>query len=528
VAEVVVGYGTRSLLSEVSCDGGDTGGVVAINGANGSLRWRYKTSPDNMNNFILNGTIGSPALSDVDGNGSLEIGFGSVNNNIYLLDAAGALLWKYRAYDTVWSTPAFADVNGDGRKEMLIGTDWNGPVNDPILPPGPDFPNAYGFLYAFNTAGGPGQNRNFGQGVLWRQEFDQVIFSSPAVADLDGDGTLEVVIGSGTFWGGNRGNWVKILDAASGGVERTLTMPAKVPSVPALGDLDGNGTIDIVASAATDATSNVVAWRHDGTKLWETAPTSPENGSRASFEKYTNSPIIADLDGNGSLEVAITSGKHVAVLRGDNGQQLTSASNGGGDNRPVMWMWLFNASTPAVGDMDGDGDLELASAGSNIHVDYNFPSSGPGFMYAWTNFGTWLGSPAAPGRTPYAAPWPMAHGGPTHAGALASAISAPASLSSFLTTGTSQTFELPVRANNGDVIGWSVSESDPSGIVTFSPASGSDGRLRITLTAPNAAGDYSATLTLTAGGLPSKTITLSVTSTTATVRQTGLPLTFGR
>jgi hypothetical protein len=187
-------------------------------------------------------------------------------------------------------------------------------------------------------------------------------------------------------------------------------------------------------------------------------------------------------------------------------------------------MWFFNASTPAIGDLDGNGTLELAAGGTNIHTDFNHPSSGPGFMYAWGDFASWLNSPAAPGRTPYAAPWPMAHGGPRHSGVLASAIQAPSSLSSFLKVGTSQTFEVNVRANNGDVINWSASESDQSGIVSITPSSGRTERLRIRLTAPNTPGEYSATVTLSAAGLPNKVINLAVTATAADVTQTALPL----
>jgi hypothetical protein len=520
--EVVVGYGTRTALSEITCDGNDTGGVVAINGANGSLRWRYKTVPDNMNNFALNGTIASPALADTDGDGKLEVGFGSINNNVFLLSSSGTLLWKYRTFDTVFSTPAFADVNGDGRREMLIGTDF-GPNNCVPNTPGCRIPGTYGFLYAFNTAGGPNQTREFGTGYLWRAAFDTVVNSSPVVADLEGDGSLEVVIGSGNEsrdGGSARGRAVRILDAATGATKRTLPMPAQVPSTPALADLDGNGSLDIVAAAG----SWVVAWRPDGSKLWEVEPTSPEDGSKTEFVTYSNAPVVADLDGNGSLEVAIIAKKAVAVLRGDNGQQLTASSGAAGDTRPVLWMWLFNASTPAIGDLDNNGTLELAAGGTNIHTDYNFPASGPGFMYAWGDFASWLGSPPAAGRTPYATPWPMAHGGPSHIGVLASAIQAPATLSSFLKVGTSQTFEVSVRANNGDIINWSAAESDPSGLVSVTPGSGSSERLRLRLTAPNTPGEYSATVTLSAPGLPNKVITLAVTATAADVSQTGLPL----
>jgi hypothetical protein len=508
--DVVVGYG--AFVKPSSCTNNDFAGVVAINGATGALVWRFKSAFDDMNSFTLNAVLGSPALADVDGDGKLEVGFGSTNNNVYLADSSGNMLWKYRAYDSILSTPAFADINGDGRKEMIVGTDF-GPNN---LTPQGKFPSAYGWLYAFDTTGGPGQSRQFGQGYIWAKQFDQVIWSAPAVADLDGDGKQEIVVGSGCFYN-NTGNWVKIIDAATGNTKTTMTTTGCVVSSPALGDLNGDGKLDIVAASSNkaDGKGRVVAWSATGAQLWSTVAlaATAEGGD---FIEPSNSPVIADLDGNGSLEVAVVVQNSVTIFRGDNGQILTSAC-GTSDGTPAcqnskaLFMWYANRSTPAIGDVDNDGELELAIGGSHTNAafgggDY---AAGKGLLYAWRDFGTFLGSPA--GNLPaYSAPWPMFHGNAEHNGVYPQLV-AQSSVTALVKVSTTRNYPLSFKRSDDGALNWTISETDPSNVITLNRTSGTDSdQLVITFHAPAGAGTYNASLTLQSSGFAPVSIPITL------------------
>jgi hypothetical protein len=121
-----------------------------------------------------------------------------------------------------------------------------------------------------------------------------VIRSSPAIGDLDGDGRPEVVIGSnngrvGAFRASGQkmaGFW-------------PVTVPAAVRSSPAIGDIDGDRRMEIVCGCDD---GNLYAWNHDGSRL---------TGWPKSTSGYiVSTPTITDLDGDGKVEVLVGSGDH--------------------------------------------------------------------------------------------------------------------------------------------------------------------------------------------------------------------------
>ena len=64
-------------------------------------------------------------------------------------------------------------------------------------------------------------------------------------------------------------------------------------SSPALGDLDGDGDLEIVIGEGLSGGSRLFAWHNDGSKAFETAMDS---------WNIWSSPVLADLTGDGRLE----------------------------------------------------------------------------------------------------------------------------------------------------------------------------------------------------------------------------------
>ena len=156
--DVVVALGGEATTGADNWDGG----VAVYSGQTGARLWVFNS--DDWNGHVVDGhadgVISTPAVGDVNDDGSEEIVFGSWDQCIYLLDHLGNPLWGnsrlseqghchnnhgYYNEDTVWSSPALADLNGDGQLEVIIGADVSlGNIyGDP----------AGGYLYVFNAAG---------------------------------------------------------------------------------------------------------------------------------------------------------------------------------------------------------------------------------------------------------------------------------------------------------------------------------------------------------------------------------------
>lgn len=364
---VVVGYGGFTART---CDGG----VVAYRGDTGAQAWVFslKKWSKKKKFFSFRAAVyGTPRLADVDNDGELEVGFGAFDRYIYLLNADGSVRWYYQAADTVFDSPAFSDINGDGKKEMIIGTDIS--RNTAIKPPTPDG----GYLYALDAS------RSVPAGTLyrfrdrklqiWRSEFTQVIQTDPVVGDvLPSSPGQEVVVGAGCYFpegsSAKRGKWFKVVSSKTGRVLKTLPVSACSASAAAIGDVNADGIPDIVVAVSGnkgfggDGSSYIIAWTPStDTILWKVTPDL--EGAKDSYVGHNRrQPVLSDLTGDGRPEVIITMSLGVVILDGLTGEQLTC-----GDESPCTKPLLKIASSVsgsvAVADTDGDSKLEVIVAG---------------------------------------------------------------------------------------------------------------------------------------------------------------------
>lgn len=178
-----------------------------------------------------------------------------------------------------------------------------------------------------------------GLAVAWANTEVKDCFQA-AIADLDQDGTDEVVCGA---YG------ITVLDALTGAVEWTQAdADAEWPGI-AVGDLDGDGTLEVVETHTEGIfEGGVRAFSADGSRLWA-------GGKGIGYGEGADGDVaIADLDGDGRVEVVTAFG----VLDG-----IT------GDLEAQWGAWDYYASTArqprlAIADIDGDGLQDLLSQGS--------------------------------------------------------------------------------------------------------------------------------------------------------------------
>ncbi len=185
-------------------------------------------------------------------------------------------------------------------------------------------------------------------GRLWSLTTGGSVLSSPAVGDVDGNGVLDVVVGcqDGKVYAVN-GKTGRLLWAALAG--------GQVLSSPAMADLTGDGVLDVVVgtNAARVLALNGTA-RPAGTsrKIWE----GPSGLARNSGVTFRASPALTGPAGGGVDVVIGASNGRLYRLRGAGGKKAWDT----GDKLGTAGIY----ATAVLADVNGDGVLD-ALVGSN-------------------------------------------------------------------------------------------------------------------------------------------------------------------
>jgi outer membrane protein assembly factor BamB len=265
--------GTRSVIADMT----DDAGLEVVAGA-ASKTFLLKASDGTQLWQADYRMLCDPAIADVDGDDKLEVVFSASGKVIVALNAEdGTVSWTSTpmGQDAQNNLSIIGDINGDGKPDVVAG------ARDKKV-------------YVFSGADG---TKLWDYGVIGRS-------FSAAVADFNGDGYDDVAT-TATKADGIE-SYVYLLDAKN----RTLLWQHNIVGKggyttersPSIADVNGDGTPDVLVAGLSQklyALSGI-----DGSEIWTIDTNDPSAGV----------PALGDLDGDGGMEIVVAAGNSVQVF----------------------------------------------------------------------------------------------------------------------------------------------------------------------------------------------------------------------
>lgn len=244
----------------------------------------------------------SVSVADFNGDGKYDIvsAWNQVGEvRLHLIDvAAGQVGWNSITLASGAAAQgarcvAVADINGDGRYDILVGTD-KGHI-----------------LYLRQTGTNPGSISNWSTSFVAAAESTDP-WTDIQVADVDGDGRLELIACQA-----GDANRISILKPPAGAVDgsnwtrvdiATSGRKGAIQVIPV--DMDGDGDVDVVSLASGEGSDSIAWYANPGKAV---ALTNAWTRHAIGHVPDPRSAALVDIDGDGFFDLVVTSGSGKSV-----------------------------------------------------------------------------------------------------------------------------------------------------------------------------------------------------------------------
>ncbi|WP_291724376.1 FG-GAP-like repeat-containing protein [Bernardetia sp.] len=366
-----------------SAFGATTSGAIYLftnTGTNTNPIWTGPTvNPNGLGGNNINPSYGvlSPEFVDIDADGDLDAFIGTeYDGTLYFENVGSATAPNYNLVGTNQfgildrenATPDFADIDGDGDFDLFIG----------------NFPGNTSFFRNDGTATAPNfvfVSDNPG-GIV-----DVGSYAAPTLADLDGDGDLDMMIGD-TGGGFNYFENTGSSTAPNFGAQQVNPFGLSAvadDATPDFQDIDNDGDLDMI----TGSDESQVYFENIGTATNPVFQRYPFGLTPLSGEY--NAIDYADMDADGDIDFLVGN-KAGEVQYYENVGTATQP-----DFLPAVTLFGYGGAVeqlhPTLGDIDGDGDIDLMWGSSNIPAIFFVENIGTpqNFNFALTAFGNSFG-----------------------------------------------------------------------------------------------------------------------------------------